>query len=552
MTSVSPSARAEGKQPVSPLSSPRNRDASEATPSPARPPLNTQDVLAIPILGPDPDAVSCWQGVVQCLQDCTCGIWYVITAPFVFIGSCIYNCFAWFGSLCGFGNAAANPLHVACETGDEDALRRLIEAGVDLNQVDEQGWPPLHQLFRLGHHQLIPLLIEAGADVNAQNRLGNTLLHMLCTFENQAIRVNVNAAAGLMSKSLIDVVVEAGANLDIADNEGNTPLHIAGKTHARSAAGHLWGATPPTVDARNRRQETPLHLACKAGAESMVQFLADKIRQADVNARDVDGRTPLHCYCVISALQARAESKAAKAIRADRAAKAAKAKKPGEGLAVVTGLHKTIGTDKKAFLLQALAAGRKFDVNAKDNNGMTPLQLASARGRLKTVEMLVQLLNADVDVADKKGRTAFHHAAMNGKIEVLRYLAGRVVNVDTVDRERRTAFFLLWLNPEQLNPAVRQVTGQVLVNELGADPKIAGRKNGGLAGELELPNLSFLTERAEPRGQAPAAAVDGTRQITPPRPAVIDASFHEQRLANEFGGGDDDDEPFSPVEPDSP
>lgn len=57
------------------------------------------------------------------------------------------------------------------------------------------------------------------------------------------------------------------------------------------------------------------------------------------------------------------------------------------------------------------------DVNARDKNWQTPLHIAAANKAVKCAESLVPLLS-NVNVSDRAGRTALHHAAFSGHGEV--------------------------------------------------------------------------------------------------------------------------------------
>lgn len=58
------------------------------------------------------------------------------------------------------------------------------------------------------------------------------------------------------------------------------------------------------------------------------------------------------------------------------------------------------------------------DVNARDKNWQTPLHIAAANKAVRCAEALVPLLS-NVNVSDRAGRTALHHAAFSGHLEVM-------------------------------------------------------------------------------------------------------------------------------------
>ncbi|KQK85151.1 hypothetical protein AAES_42420 [Amazona aestiva] len=65
-----------------------------------------------------------------------------------------------------------------------------------------------------------------------------------------------------------------------------------------------------------------------------------------------------------------------------------------------------LGVEKALHLLLKHSA----DVNARDKHWQTPLHVAAANRATKCVEAIVPLLST-VNVADRTGRTALHHAA---------------------------------------------------------------------------------------------------------------------------------------------
>ena len=60
--------------------------------------------------------------------------------------------------------------------GDFTEVKKLIEAGADVNAQNNEGWTVLMLASYFGHPEVAKLLVESGADVNAQNNEGVTAL----------------------------------------------------------------------------------------------------------------------------------------------------------------------------------------------------------------------------------------------------------------------------------------------------------------------------------------------------------------------------------------
>ncbi len=56
------------------------------------------------------------------------------------------------------------PLHAAVAARQPEIVKVLVQAGADVNQVQQQGWRPLHGAAQNGDEETVKLLLEAGAD----------------------------------------------------------------------------------------------------------------------------------------------------------------------------------------------------------------------------------------------------------------------------------------------------------------------------------------------------------------------------------------------------
>jgi hypothetical protein len=55
----------------------------------------------------------------------------------------------------------------AVKTGNVEAVGKLLDSGVDLNQQDKHGWKPLNWAAARGKLEIVQLLLQRGADVYA-------------------------------------------------------------------------------------------------------------------------------------------------------------------------------------------------------------------------------------------------------------------------------------------------------------------------------------------------------------------------------------------------
>ena len=78
------------------------------------------------------------------------------------------------------------------------------------------------------------------------------------------------------------------------------------------------------------------------------------------------------------------------------------------------------------------------DVNYKDLEGETPLHLASEKGYVTVVKILIDK-RADVDIKDKWGRNPLHYASKIGHLDIVKILIDRGVDINVKDKWDRTA-----------------------------------------------------------------------------------------------------------------
>ncbi|KAI9027045.1 ankyrin repeat-containing domain protein [Hyaloraphidium curvatum] len=106
------------------------------------------------------------------------------------------------------------PLMIACSVGEEDIVKKLLEADVDPTKKTDMGTTALHYAASKNRLEAAAALLAAPkkANVNARDNLKQTPLHR---------------AAGRGNEKMILLLAENGADLDAEDGEGRTPLHLA-------------------------------------------------------------------------------------------------------------------------------------------------------------------------------------------------------------------------------------------------------------------------------------------------------------------------------------
>ena len=192
---------------------------------------------------------------------------------------------------------------------------------------------------------------------------------------------------------------------DTADWYHWTPLHFAAQAGQTDVVEYLV-AHGADVDAKNSRDETPLHAAAAKGHKEIVELLIAK--GAEVNAENMRGKTPL---------QLAADKKHNEMVE----------------LLIENGADVSLHTAARHGLLEKLKEliGKGADVNAKNSEGQTPLDLASGKGHKDIVELLVE----------KGADSSIYTAASLGDIEKVKSLIKSGVSVNGDPRSSSTPLY---------------------------------------------------------------------------------------------------------------
>ena len=257
-------------------------------------------------------------------------------------------------------------IHRAVEDENIEAVKQHLAAGTDVNEHDSIQ-SPLHYAAQSYSKEIVDLLIANGADVNAKDRTGSPPLHW-AVLKGQ--------------KDIVELLIEAGADMYVRKKRGgDNLLHIAALRGHKEVAEMLI-VKGFDVNSRNDEEETPFYNTAVSGHAEVAKLFIEK--GADVNAKDKYGETPLD-----------------KAIGRKHTETAELLRKHGGKSGAEFSIHTAAQLGNIESVKQHLAAGA--DVNARDDDGFTPLHRAALEYNKKIPELLVAK-GADVNAMILSGR----------------------------------------------------------------------------------------------------------------------------------------------------
>ena len=367
----------------------------------------------------------------------------------------------------------STPLHRAARQGNAAMVTLLLGAGAHVNRLNNQGFTPLHRAVHGGHIEVVRLLLERGAALGAPDG-GETP-------EAAALHAQYVQIADLLNRAKRQRL-----------QQGVVEHCEALPKQARLVTEFL------------RSQEAVLFAsACSIG------FLRKNITKENVNVRDLDGNTLLHCIrgegpqlleAANILLNAGAEVNAVNQRGATPLLNAAERGNlelvrfliengatvdSGEALYFGGALHRAAYGGPRIFgrrrqdvgVLAFLLQHDPSLMNALDRMGNTPLHYAARYGRLHAVQLLLDA-GADTALVNLRGETPLRYVRENliPEIEVGDIVAMLEEAEVEAGNERMMAWAAAYVNLEmerlsQLHLAATRGDEAVVQALLEADPE---------------------------------------------------------------------------------
>ena len=342
-------------------------------------------------------------------------------------------------------------LHVACDEGDINVVKKLLEAGADPNVTDEFGFTPLMRA--------VVSTSESGITTDVVSSIITALCNSQCSINaafvpSKPSDSNVYYCEGSTALHMaidewtvnhlcVQALVDNGAALDARDVRGCTPLHIASML-GRFELFILLGPSPESYQIKDNDGCTPLYYACENShlecfREIMVQIpddicdlmkVANKYGDTPLSVLGDNDRTILHVACekgdlsiVKKVLEAGADP-----IITDRLG--------------CTPLHYACENSHlecvREFVVQIpdvicdlMKAANKYGatpLSVRGDNDRTILHVACEKGDLSIVEKVLEA-GADPIITDRLGCTPLHYACKNSHLECVSELMAQIPDV---------------------------------------------------------------------------------------------------------------------------
>ncbi len=271
------------------------------------------------------------------------------------------------------------PLHLAAMSGNTKVMATVLEKITQINAKGKNGYTPLLFAVKNAHYQATALLLSKGANIDHRANTGETALDI---------------AVSSLNKSIAQLLINKGASVKGVNGYGNSVLMETIKSAFKPnkkvlAIIQMLLAGKADINFMNKYGNTALTYAIAKKSPELVDLLLKK--GANPNLKDKNGYNAMH-KTIYSALYGRLKN------------------------------------DELVQIVESLIL-YGAQINAKDNNGSTPLIQAAkggpgrdANAAFQAMEILINY-SVDISLRDNDGQDALAYARQQNNTAMVHLLS---------------------------------------------------------------------------------------------------------------------------------
>ncbi|KAI3381576.1 hypothetical protein SNEBB_008735 [Seison nebaliae] len=326
-------------------------------------------------------------------------------------------------------NESSQPLHSAVNSGSIEAVNLCLSHNSRITNTLDDKCTPVHLASMLGSYDILDLLLRNSTEDTS------TVMEMVDLQEQTPL----HKAAMFGHLNVCQLLLLNNAAIDAKDIKGRTPLLLAARKGAYSVVQHLLDHPDGKLNGFDYLGRNILHLLIQNNAQDFERI------QSLINSRpsllkllkltDNNGNTPLHYACEIGCV---GMVDVLIKLDDDISPKNKNLKSPLH-------LAAEFGKYNVCELLLKNSGGKRNMVNEIDKNGFTPLLYACKNGKNKLIDLLLEM--GGILLKDFEGNTAIHHAASGGHYTTItKLLKTHIHLINSENVVKNTALHLATLN----------------------------------------------------------------------------------------------------------
>ena len=410
-------------------------------------------------------------------------------------------------------------LHIGCAFGCPKIVKVLLQYKMDMDAKDEWHNTALHYASQRGHKNSLLLLLHGGASVSVKNSFGNTPLHMAAMrghagcikailyyseLEDNDIDCNVQNCLGdtplhIAARfgfrecvtALLDALLEQCCDFLIVNNAGKRATECCHNSHLMEIILEIHGKILRTLESLLKKSQTRNKIESKSD-----DIDDEKVSELTETVDDISSGNPcnrqsepfIFCPPTLNTFQRKAlESLLIAVSENDDNVIRSLLKMPGDFQQDVELCHPLCQCSNCSTFTNSSIANQIDEtvLNGTGGEGLTALHVASAKGFLDIVKMLLACGSQTETVSWPKLQTALHLAAKEGHTDILSVLLSHGANPHAKDSDGNSALHLA--------SVAGDMEACVFLVQKGSDPKdvnTLGKSSIDLAREKGYNNVA--------------------------------------------------------------
>ncbi|KAF5686699.1 ankyrin protein 1 [Fusarium denticulatum] len=343
-----------------------------------------------------------------------------------------------------------------------DVVEKMLEAGIDVNNVNEKGESLLAYGIKYNApSSMIRKILEYNPDLEMRDKKGNTALH--CITRSTTLET-------------VRLVVNAGGRLDVLNSDKDTPLIVAIRAQMDDVFFYMLKKEPSLLTQNfitSQQRATALHEACRFGSLAMVRSLIDHGMDVNSCCEGIYGTPLISATLKGDLLSSPLASDTIALLLVNGANPSTKA---GLFRYPLISACLSCPADTVKLLLNT-------DTSPQDEDSFNRKAVHLACYNSLAVLNVLEAPDSDFAVRDVVGRVPLHYAAMTGDVELVEVVLERServgISINVEDDDGWTP--LLWaaraarIWNRQIETGCSSKDMISFLLKRGADPTIKGR-----------------------------------------------------------------------------
>lgn len=321
-------------------------------------------------------------------------------------------------------------MYEAAVKNDVETVRKLIDAGADINATDNYGWTPLSLAIKNDSSDVERLLIGAGADLlsgfsvwlttkeHKTYSTANQYAYFVRTVREYYLENKKTISAKTEIELINDIVQSYGLGYEIFKNYGHSSARSALKAYLRFCEDRT------SYKSASKREQFLKKTTSKFTSPSLRKLKKTLNNLTEEQRKALFGSLGLKK----SVENQNTPSKAIQDYKTDISLK--------EDIGPFFKSAEANDTQKLQEILQS-----GIDINAKDNYGWTALMRAASKNAVETSRILIDA-GADINAIDNCGWTALMDAVDTKSVDIVKQLIDAGAELEIKNNEGKTAIML--------------------------------------------------------------------------------------------------------------